>query len=146
MIHGSKICVARAYRKRGIGNRLWLDKIVINKYLELAKKYTKSKFYYWNAGEYVWRADSLLEELNKFEPEIGSALKEKWDSWFGEKEKNSEENSEWKSGDYPRPEGSQREKNVSASVSKKSWRYSRENCANGRCGNEKYHGSSRRKN
>jgi len=47
-----------------------LDKFIEKPPLELAKKYTDSKDYYWNAGEFVWRADSLLEEIKKHAPEI----------------------------------------------------------------------------
>ena len=44
--------------------------------LELAKKYTESKEYFWNAGEFVWRADVLLAELKKHAPEIYKKLEE----------------------------------------------------------------------
>ncbi len=44
--------------------------------LEVAKKYTESKEYFWNAGEFVWRADVLLAELKKHAPEIYKNLEE----------------------------------------------------------------------
>ena len=47
-----------------------LEKFVEKPELELAKKYTDSKEYYWNAGEFVWRADSLLSEIKTHVPEI----------------------------------------------------------------------------
>lgn len=52
-----------------------LEKFVEKPPLELAKKYTASKDYYWNAGEFVWRADSILEEIAKYSPEIIDQLK-----------------------------------------------------------------------
>lgn len=47
-----------------------LEKFIEKPELALAKKYTDSKDYYWNAGEFVWRADSLLSEIKKYAPEI----------------------------------------------------------------------------
>lgn len=51
-----------------------LKKFVEKPELSLAKKYTDSKDYYWNAGEFVWRADVLLDELKKYSPEIYNNL------------------------------------------------------------------------
>lgn len=51
-----------------------LDKFVEKPPLAVAKRYTKSGNYYWNAGEFVWRADVLLEELMKYEPTVGKNL------------------------------------------------------------------------
>lgn len=51
-----------------------LDKFIEKPPIELAKKYTESKDYYWNAGEFVWRADVLLEEIEKYAPEISKHL------------------------------------------------------------------------
>ncbi|GAG54415.1 unnamed protein product [marine sediment metagenome] len=51
-----------------------LEKFVEKPPLALAKKYTASGNYYWNAGEFVWRADSLLESLSKHAPKISSEL------------------------------------------------------------------------
>jgi len=47
-----------------------LDKFVEKPDLPLAEKYTKSKDYFWNAGEFVWRADILLEEIKRHSPLI----------------------------------------------------------------------------
>lgn len=47
-----------------------LDKFVEKPELDLAKKYTESGNYYWNAGEFVWRADVLLNEIKKHAPSI----------------------------------------------------------------------------
>jgi mannose-1-phosphate guanylyltransferase len=33
-----------------------------------------SKDYYWNAGEFVWRADALLAEIKKYCPDISKHL------------------------------------------------------------------------
>jgi mannose-1-phosphate guanylyltransferase len=51
-----------------------LEKFVEKPPLELAKKYTASGDYFWNAGEFVWRADKLLGELKEFAPDIFKRL------------------------------------------------------------------------
>lgn len=51
-----------------------LEKFIEKPPIELAKKYTESKHYYWNAGEYVWRADTLLGEVAKYAPDITKNL------------------------------------------------------------------------
>lgn len=40
-----------------------LDKFVEKPPIEIAKKYTESGEYFWNANHYVWRADKFLEEV-----------------------------------------------------------------------------------
>lgn len=52
-----------------------LDEFVEKPPLELAEKYTASGNYFWNAGQFIWRADSLLESLGKHAPEIANKLK-----------------------------------------------------------------------
>lgn len=47
-----------------------LEKFVEKPELALAQKYTKSGNYFWNAGEFVWRADTLLSEVEKHAPDI----------------------------------------------------------------------------
>lgn len=42
-----------------------LEKFVEKPPLEMAIKYTKSGEYLWNAGQFVWRADTLLSSLEK---------------------------------------------------------------------------------
>lgn len=42
--------------------------------LELAEKYTASGNYYWNAGQFVWRADNLLQSLKKNAKEVSDSL------------------------------------------------------------------------
>ncbi len=51
-----------------------LEKFVEKPPIERAKEYTASKDYYWNAGEFVWRADTLLEEIEKYAPDITKHL------------------------------------------------------------------------
>lgn len=51
-----------------------LDKFIEKPPIELAKEYTASKDYYWNAGEFVWRADTLLDEISKHAPDITKHL------------------------------------------------------------------------
>lgn len=52
-----------------------IDKFVEKPPIELAKKYTESGDYLWNAGQYVWRADTLLTSFEKNAPEIYKILK-----------------------------------------------------------------------
>lgn len=52
-----------------------LDEFVEKPPLELAEKYTKSGDYFWNAGQFIWRADSLLSSLESHAPEIYKNLK-----------------------------------------------------------------------
>lgn len=52
-----------------------VDKFTEKPPLQLAKKYTASGNYYWNAGQYVWRADTILSALDKHEPKIAKGLK-----------------------------------------------------------------------
>lgn len=42
---------------------------------QLAEEYTASGNYFWNAGQFVWRADTLLGSLEVNAPEISSNLK-----------------------------------------------------------------------
>ena len=42
--------------------------------LGLAKKYLASGDYYWNAGQFIWRADAILKALMKYEPKVGEGL------------------------------------------------------------------------
>lgn len=51
-----------------------LDKFVEKPPLALAKRYTASGNYYWNAGQFVWRADSILQAIEKYAPDIYSRL------------------------------------------------------------------------
>ena len=51
-----------------------LEKFVEKPPLNLAKKYTSSGNYYWNAGQFVWRADSLLESFKVHQPKISKSL------------------------------------------------------------------------
>ena len=62
-----------------------LEKFIEKPPLEKAKKFTASKNYYWNAGEFVWRADILLQELEKHAPELYKKLVEISES-FGKKD------------------------------------------------------------
>lgn len=42
--------------------------------LELAKKYTESGEYFWNANHYVWRADTFLNEVETYAPKLFSGM------------------------------------------------------------------------
>ena len=46
---------------------------------DTAEKYVASKRYFWNAGMFIWRADSILKEISLHLPELAEGL-EKLDS------------------------------------------------------------------
>lgn len=62
-----------------------LEKFTEKPPLNLAKKFTESGNYYWNAGQFVWRADSILSSIAKHAPQISKYLTEISDS-IGTKE------------------------------------------------------------
>ncbi len=62
-----------------------LSKFVEKPPLALARKYTESGEYFWNAGQFVWRADVLLNSLSKYAPDVKSSL-DKIASKLGTKE------------------------------------------------------------
>lgn len=68
--------IKRGERLKDVGDVSFfkLEKFVEKPPLDLAIKYTASKDYYWNAGEFVWRADVLLDEIRKYAPEISRHL------------------------------------------------------------------------
>jgi len=51
-----------------------LDKFTEKPDLATAEKYLKSGDYLWNAGQFVWRADSILKALEKYAPDIYKPL------------------------------------------------------------------------
>lgn len=53
-----------------------LDRFVEKPPINLAKKYTESGRYLWNAGQYVWRADDLLNAFKKHAPAIYKNLED----------------------------------------------------------------------
>jgi mannose-1-phosphate guanylyltransferase len=64
-----------------------LDKFVEKPRLELAKKFTDSGEYFWNANMYVWRADTFMQALKKHAPQIRTGMN-KINSALGTKEEN----------------------------------------------------------
>lgn len=53
-----------------------LDKFIEKPPIELAKKYTQSGDYFWNANHYVWRADTFLSEVEKHARNLSKGIKE----------------------------------------------------------------------
>ncbi|MFC1624905.1 mannose-1-phosphate guanylyltransferase, partial [Patescibacteria group bacterium] len=51
-----------------------VDKFVEKPPLDLAKKYTESGEYLWNAGQFVWRADEILKALSKHAKDVYKSL------------------------------------------------------------------------
>jgi mannose-1-phosphate guanylyltransferase len=46
-----------------------------------AEKFLADGNFYWNAGIFVWRAKTILELIERFEPEIGERLRRIADAW-----------------------------------------------------------------
>ena len=58
-----------------------LDGVKVNKFVEkpneeLAKKYIADGNYYWNSGIFMFKASTLIEEVEKYSPEISKVLEE----------------------------------------------------------------------
>lgn len=75
--------IGYGYIKRGDEGKLFghrytykLDKFTEKPELSVAEKYIESGDYFWNAGQYVWRADSLLKALETHSPAIYKPLNE----------------------------------------------------------------------
>ncbi len=49
-----------------------------------AKSYLQSGDFLWNSGMFVWRADSIIEEMNKYLPSIPEALAKLGYAWRSE--------------------------------------------------------------
>lgn len=52
-----------------------LEKFVEKPPIDLAKKYTESGEYFWNANHYVWRADTFLNEVELHAKELSKGIK-----------------------------------------------------------------------
>lgn len=55
--------------------------------LELAKKFLESGDFVWNAGLFVWRASSIIEAFDKYEPDIATTFSEIEKEYYTENEK-----------------------------------------------------------
>ncbi|PJJ61786.1 mannose-1-phosphate guanylyltransferase [Compostimonas suwonensis] len=65
----------------GAPTAMAVDKFVEKPDLETAQGYTASGEYLWNAGMFIARADRLLEELGKTQPELLAGLLELAEAW-----------------------------------------------------------------
>lgn len=68
--------IRRGKKYKQDGNLVFykVDEFVEKPPLDVAKKYTSSGKYYWNTGQFVWRADSILKAIEQFEPKVGAGL------------------------------------------------------------------------
>lgn len=80
--------IGYGYIKRGDKNSVIkgktiykLDRFTEKPELKVAKKYLSTGLYYWNANQYVWRADSILKALGKHVPKIAASLQKIGDSY-----------------------------------------------------------------
>jgi mannose-1-phosphate guanylyltransferase len=65
----------------GAPSALYVDKFVEKPDLATAKGYLKDGNYLWNAGMFISRADVLLEQLGKEQPELLAGLNQLADAW-----------------------------------------------------------------
>ncbi|MEA9984466.1 MULTISPECIES: mannose-1-phosphate guanylyltransferase [Subtercola] len=65
----------------GAPDALVVDSFVEKPDLATAKKYVKSGTYLWNAGMFIARADTLLEQIGKSRPELLAGLLELAAAW-----------------------------------------------------------------
>ncbi len=73
-----------------------VEKFVEKPSIELARRYTASGKYFWNAGQYVWRADKLLEAFQTHAKDVSSGL-EKISKAIGSSKENEVVNRVYKS-------------------------------------------------
>ncbi len=48
---------------------------------EMAEIFLKSGNFFWNSGIFVWKAKTIIEELNKFKPELNNLFSSKGDDY-----------------------------------------------------------------
>lgn len=51
-----------------------VQKFVEKPTLPLARRYVRSRRYLWNGGMFVWRAQTLVENLERFQPDMAKSL------------------------------------------------------------------------
>ncbi len=60
---------------RGEGQRIFrVEKFTEKPKLAAARRYVASKKYLWNAGMFVWRASTVLQNLERFQPRMAKGL------------------------------------------------------------------------
>ena len=72
---GAEISIA------GAPSALKIDSFVEKPNLDTAKRYVADGRYLWNAGMFISRADVLLEEMRKSQPELVAGLEELAEAW-----------------------------------------------------------------
>ncbi len=60
--------------------------------LELAKKFLESGDFVWNAGIFIWRADTIIRSFEKYLPDVAELFSAMSDAYFSDKEKSRIEN------------------------------------------------------
>lgn len=56
-----------------------VDKFTEKPDLKTAEKYLKDGYFYWNSGMFAFRADSIIDEFNKYVPQIGEIFKKSFE-------------------------------------------------------------------
>jgi len=60
--------------------------------LELAKKFLESGDFVWNAGIFIWRADTIIRSFEKHLPDIAELFSSMSDAYYSNREKGAIEN------------------------------------------------------
>lgn len=68
------IRLGRAERKSGLERIFRVESFTEKPALAAARKYVASGRYLWNAGMFIWRASTLLENLRRFQPAMAVDL------------------------------------------------------------------------
>ena len=70
------------YIKKGVfvENLFAVEEFVEKPNLELAKQYLKSGNYFWNSGIFMFKAETLLTKMQKFEPEMVANCQKSFDN------------------------------------------------------------------
>ena len=63
----------------------FVERFVEKPNLETASRYLEEGGYFWNAGMFVWRPQSILSAIHKYAPELGSGLDLLLNEWTNTK-------------------------------------------------------------
>ena len=74
------------YIQAGDGDGTWLpvQRFTEKPDLRTAKSFLKEGNYYWNSGMFLWKASTILAEIQKHQPEIYQVLESMKETWQGD--------------------------------------------------------------
>lgn len=70
------IHLGRRERNPGSERLFRVEKFIEKPALDVARRYVASKRYLWNSGTFIWRASTLLENLQRFQPAMAAGLEQ----------------------------------------------------------------------